>query len=139
MICMIDDQAGGYPDELRLSGYDVVLQTDVDDALKFFEQNHGRIDLLILDIMMAPGESFQHERTLAGRRTGIFFYERVRRAVPDLPVLVLTVLPRPGIVDKFCSERLCWFYRKAEMLPHQLVKAVESIAPHLKAVRRGQS
>jgi DNA-binding NarL/FixJ family response regulator len=138
MIYMVDDKAGGYPDELKLSGFNIMSEADVDLALEFFEANHERIDLLILDIMMAPGESFEHERTLAGRRTGIFFYERVRRTAPDMPVIVLTVLAREGLVEKFSKEKLCWLYYKREVLPHELVEEVRRITPHFKAVRRGQ-
>jgi DNA-binding response OmpR family regulator len=137
MILFIDDEehyVQPYIDELRFSGYDVILHTDVDLALEFFEANHERIDLLILDIMMAPGESFEHERTLAGRRTGIFFYERVRRTAPDMPVIVLTNVPNAisKISDREVKELLegdehCWFFRKMTLLPIELREEIERV------------
>src|SRR5205823_3629743 len=130
MILFIDDEENyvrPYIDELRLSGYDVILETDVDAALEFFEGNYREIDLLILDIMMAPGESFQDERTLFGRRTGLFFYERVRRKASDLPMIALSNVYDPlskisdeRVKELLDSDKRCWFYHKRMLLPFEL-------------------
>lgn len=137
MILFIDDEehyVQPYLDELRVSGHDVVLQTDVDAALGFFEANHEEIKLLILDIMMAPGESFQDAATLQGRRTGVFFYKRVRLRAPELPVIVLTnaIDPLTKISDEAVKTRLdkderCWFMRKLTVLPFELREKVEEV------------
>ena len=137
MIFVVDNEEGAYVDELRLSGFDVSCETETDAALKFFEANYKQIKLVILDIWMPPGASFEHEKTEKGRRTGIFFYERIRQKSPDLPIIILTVISGDDVTNRFCNERLCWLYQKRDLLPHQLVKEVNRIAPQVRASHGG--
>lgn len=130
MILFVDDEKremDSYVQELELSRYEVSFQTDVDVALNVFDEEFNRIDLLILDIMMPPGSSFDNSETEMGVRTGVRFYERIRERTTDLPVVILTNVSDEGVRERFCGESKCWFLRKEDYLPFQLAEEVEKI------------
>ena len=116
-----------YVKELDLSGYQVVFIADVDAALEFFEENRNLIDLLILDIMMPPGSSFKDEDTQLGLRTEVHFYERIRRVTSDLPIIILTNVSDERVAERFAAENKCWFLRKEDFFPFQLVAEVAKV------------
>src|SRR4051812_33252938 len=127
MILVIDDEERymePYIVELRFSGYEVIWETETDAALTFFEENYEQIKLLILDIMMPPGESFDHEKTQKGLRTGVFFYERIRQKRPDLPIIILTNVSEPSPdnssdeYNRIMHDKNCSFHRKRLLLPN---------------------
>lgn len=130
MILIVDDERrrmDSYRLELVLSGYDVLFKDDVDEAINFFESNVGEIELLILDIMMPPGNSFKAEGAQGGLRTGVLFYERVRRAAPDCPVIILSNVADPAVRGRFNAESKCWYRMKVDYLPFELVDEVRRI------------
>ena len=129
MIVLVDDEArqvDSYVEELRLSGYEVVLQDDVDDALRFVEEKQKEVTLLILDIIMPPGQLGDAD-TRKGLRSGLKFFDVVRRFAPTLPVLILTNVSDPHAAGRFRGEALCWFLMKEECLPYELVEEVAAI------------
>lgn len=130
MILFIDDEPrymDSYIRELELSKYEVVFQHNVDEALKFFEDNLTRINLIILDIMMPPGSSFKDVDTQLGLRTGVYFYERVRQTAPELSIIILTNVSDIQLANQFKREKNCWLLRKEEYLPFELTEYVETI------------
>ena len=130
MILFIDDEKremDSYVKELGFSGYKVSFQNDADDALRFFEGNLSRLDLLILDIMMPPGSSFKDVDTDLGLRTGVRFYERIREKAPDLPVMILTNVSDERVADRFRRENKCWLLRKEEYLPFEFAEEVKKV------------
>lgn len=127
MILLVDDELRRmqiYIEELAQSGYESSLQTEVDSGFKFFEENQEKIDLLILDLMMPPGESFELEKTNAGLRTGYFFYKRVRQKAPHLPIIIFTNVADGELLSFFGQDRDCWFFQKLDFLPFELVEQI---------------
>lgn len=132
MILFVDDEGrfmDSYMVELKLEGYAVSFQSDVDSALPFLEESLDDVELLILDIMMPPGRSFQDADTRWGLRTGVLFYERVRELAPHLPVIIFTNVSDEQLEKRFQAEANCRFLRKKDYLPHELVETVEEILP----------
>jgi CheY-like chemotaxis protein len=130
MILFVDDERremDSYARELDLSGHKVEFETDVDSALKAFDEKLSQIKLLILDIMMPPSSSFKEVNTESGLRTGIHFYDRIREKAPELPVIILTNVSNEGVAQKFRGRKKCWFFRKEDFLPHQLAEEVGKI------------
>ncbi|MFQ5603009.1 MAG: response regulator [bacterium] len=130
MILFLDDEKremDSYAKELELCGYKVVFQKNVDEAWHFFENNVDGIDLLILDIMMPPGSIFKKVDTREGLRTGVHFFERIRKAAPDLPVIILTNVSDYQLLQRFRKEDNCNFFRKEDYLPFELAEEVEKI------------
>lgn len=134
MILIVDDEKryiDNYMVELVICGYgdEVMLKTNVDAALHYLKENLAGIQLLILDIMMPPGESFRNSNAQLGLRTGVDFYERIRKDAPDLPVIIFTNVGDPSLEERFASERRCWFMRKTDYLPHEFAEEVQKIVP----------
>jgi CheY-like chemotaxis protein len=113
--------------ELRLSGYKVSLLQNVDEALVFFEVNLSNIYLVILDIMMPFGSTFKDDDTKHGLRTGLLVYDRIRKKAPNMPVIILTNVTDEKVVERFRKENKCWFLRKEENLPFELVQEIRRI------------
>lgn len=134
MILFIDDEKRymeNYVDELQRAGFTVDFRTDVDSGLAFLNQNKDRIRLLVLDLMMPPGNSFKNENTEMGLRTGVRFYENVRMESPDLMVVVLTNVSDQRIMERFENEQHCHFLRKEDYLPFEFAEEVMRILPSL--------
>jgi len=130
MILFVDDERrfmDSYKVELELEGYAVYFQSDVDSALAFMEGSIDTVELIILDIMMPPGNSFQSVETRGGLRTGVRFYERIRDMAPHLPVIIFTNVSDEQLEKRFQTEHNCRFVRKENYLPHELVETVREI------------
>jgi CheY-like chemotaxis protein len=131
-ILFVDDEkrwVTDYVEELQdelSEDYEVVLESDVDKALRYFEEHLAQLALLILDIMMPPGSSFTNGETHAGMRTGVSFYEAVRRTAPNLPVIILTNASEPDLRERFRQEKSCMFLAKLDTLPDELAEHVRS-------------
>lgn len=128
MILFIDDETrrmDSYVQELILSKFDVTFKQDVDEALAFFEEYYKQINLIILDIMMPPGETFKDVDV--GLRTGVYFYEKIRPVAPNLPVIIFTNVPVEKLGNRFLSEKNCWVLRKKDCLPFEMVQQIKQI------------
>lgn len=128
MILMIDDEKrtlDSYLEELALSNFTVRYESSVDAGLKCLEENAHEIELLILDLMMPYGQAFDKDETEKGLRTGIVFYKRVRKTNDRLPVMILTNNVDEGIRRLFEQDPHCRFFRKEDLLPHELADEVK--------------
>jgi len=129
MILMIDDEKrtlDSYLQELALSDFTVRYESSVDAGLKYLEENSGDIELLILDLMMPYGQTFNEHETDKGLRTGIVFYKRVRKTFARLPVMILTNNVDEGVRRIFEQESHCRFFRKQDLLPFELAAEVKN-------------
>jgi CheY-like chemotaxis protein len=95
MILFIDDEARLMDShrqhlEFMLAEYkkELTYFSEVDPALKFFNESKDTLELVILDVMMPPGHSF--EESNHGLKTGYFIYRAFRQMCPDLPILFYT-------------------------------------------------
>lgn len=128
MILFIDDEKrvmSSHVLELILEGYDVVFETNVDEALDFFQKNLDDIELLVLDIMMPPGETFKNADVEGGLRTGIRLYRIIREHAPNLQVFVFTNVSADDAAEYFRKEPKCWFGQKVDYLPYEFVEEVK--------------
>lgn len=74
---------------LRLSGYTVIEAADGEEASRLFKERHGKIDLVLLDVLMP-------------RKDGGEVYEDIRSAAPETAVLFMSGYTR----DIINSERI---------------------------------
>ena len=126
MILFIDDEKrlmDSYVAELRLCGFDVAFESNVDKALRVLEERRAEVELLILDVMMPSGESFS-DQAKQGFRTGVRFYERVRETQRDLPIILLTNFPGADIIRVIEGDPHCQVFQKLELLPYELADVV---------------
>ena len=64
--------------------YEIDFIKNVDKAYEFLQKNYDKIRLIILDVMMLPGELLKDTNTDDGLRTGICFHKKIRNIFPDL-------------------------------------------------------
>ncbi len=130
MILMIDDEPEytlSYKEELELSGYQVAFRRDVDAALEFLREHREQIELVILDIMMAPGRALAGVDTQNGLRTGVHLFDMIKEQVPEVPIIVLTNVSDRKVAAYFRSRENCRFLRKEDYLPFELVDEISRI------------
>jgi len=116
-ILFIDDELGPYEKEpngnymwyyyqaLIDKRYEVKGIMGPDAALSELDSRADQYDLIILDIMMSPEETYRHENTQKGLRTGIFLLKTLQQKYPDLPVFVLTNVQAPEVLTQVGSFR----------------------------------
>src|SRR3989304_2288098 len=147
MILFVDDETRrmeSYKEEMELSCYEVKFLQDVDSAWRFFENNFEKIDLLILDLIMPPGQIFKDENTEDGLRTGIFLFKKIREkatalptvlfsggqppgGVQELPVIIFTNVSDAAVREIFRRKEKCWFIHKEDVLPFELAEKIKEI------------
>ena len=95
MILFIDDEARLMDShrqhlEFQLGDHQKQLRyfSDVDSAMAYFSENSSEVELVVLDVMMPPGHSFQESNH--GLKTGFFVYRKFRESRPELPILFYT-------------------------------------------------
>lgn len=88
-----------YTVALKDADYDVVEVLGPDDALAELANKDQHFDLVILDIMMPPGNAYKDDDTRNGLRTGVLLARRIENDWPKLPILVLTNVLEPEALD----------------------------------------
>jgi CheY-like chemotaxis protein len=109
MIIFVDDDKRyieSYIEELRDIEYEVKHECDVDNAFKYLLEKYQKkeIDLLILDMMMPPGEQFEDSDD-DGRRTGISLIHKLEKRLGkiDFPLIIFTNVNIDSIDRKYQS------------------------------------
>ena len=129
MILFIEDelrQTDSFHEEFRVCGYEVALAKTVDDALLFLKQNVTAIQVVVLDIMMSPGELLKDADTDRGLRTGVKMFEKIREEFPAVPIVIFTNVTDVG-VKEFFNARNVPYLHKSNYDPDELVKRVEEL------------
>lgn len=95
MILMIDDEERWieeYISELKADGFSVNLITNVDEIDNYIKNNEtgSGIELIILDIMMAPGEKYSDKQSKLGVVTGALVLKDLKTKWSNIPILILT-------------------------------------------------
>lgn len=128
MILFVDEEptfTNSHREELEFEKYEVVLKQSVDDAWSFLNEEGSRLELLILDIMMPPSKLTGIDED--GMHTGMLFFEKVRSKFPTLPVLIFTNRSDAEASDYFENKPQCWFLRKSDYVPFQLVEKIKEV------------
>jgi|GEM_PF-2666475 len=90
----IDDEVDTEKEEIKIAwlrqrDVDVVPVKYVGDALR--ELRKRRVDIVLLDVLMAPYDVYALEETKNGTDTGLRLLQDIRREFPNLPVIVISV------------------------------------------------
>ncbi|HGJ65365.1 TPA: response regulator [bacterium] len=81
--------------------YDIIPASSAIEGLEALEKMN--FDAVILDIMMPPPDDIDAELVGYGRTTGIEICRRIKNIKPDLPVIILSVVRDPGILDRISN------------------------------------
>ena len=88
---------------LELFDLEIDFFTKYEEGLNHLKTHLGRIDAMILDIMMNAGDLFTAEESEDGRITGLLLYKRIRKIYQG-PILFYTVLRDEAIILDYISN-----------------------------------
>lgn len=126
-ILFIDDERRRmdiFAMELELSGKEVIYCSEVQTGWDVFVNNQTKISLIILDIMMAPGNLFDKESSEDGLRTGILMFERIREQAAEIPVIIFTNVSDREVKNRFLLKKNCLFVQKKGYYPSEFVQMI---------------
>ena len=84
--------------QIALTEYDITPAYSALKGMEFIQDRN--FDAVLLDIMMPPLEDMDPESVDYGRTTGVEICRRIRELKPEVPIVVLTVVRDPEILDK---------------------------------------
>jgi len=95
-IIYIEDEAYAFKDRIDMLeeelGYSVTPVEDVDVAVKELEEY--KYKLILLDIMMPPGSSFENDDVKGGFETGVALARKIKKGRnKETPIIVVTANP----------------------------------------------
>jgi len=105
-VLMIDDDVAtmtSFRNCLELDPlFSVSLVGDYKEGLEILHK--GKVDIVLLDIMMAWGNRFTPEETDKGYLTGLKVYETIGKEFPNIPVIILSALKGGHYADKLMAQ-----------------------------------
>ena len=126
-ILFIDDdykRASSHIEFLKFGGYGVKAISAAHEALKEFENNKDKYDIIILDIMLPPSDSMTREETEFGRHTGLILLKKIREISKRIPIIILTVSNDIKIQEKAIELGADEYLLKPK-LPSELIRIIE--------------
>ena len=120
------------------NGYDVKTAMNASEAVEILDKISEQIDLVILDLRLPPGDSFEEmfstEITQAGFNTGIVLGSYIVRKYPHLPLLGLSISGKSEIVEWFKSRGFNYLRKPAR--PRELISQAEAALRKIKGPQR---
>lgn len=84
--------------QMALTDYEITPAYSAPKGMEFIQSRD--FDAVLLDIMMPPSDDMDPEFVDYGRSTGVELCRRIKSIKPELPVIVLTVVRDPGILER---------------------------------------
>jgi DNA-binding NtrC family response regulator len=122
----IDDdsyRAKSLLDLLDLYGINTILYSDLNDALMNIRQDYKNIDVIILDILMPPGNLFTCNETNEGRKTGILLYEKIRDIFKG-PIIFYSVLSDIHFIKQLVAKDSKLAYLQKPTSVERIIKSI---------------
>jgi len=96
-VVYIDDEVDTEKEKTKIEwlhdhGVDVVPVKTVGDAMATLRQA-GRVDAVLLDVLMPPYDVYTLDETTDGTNTGIRLLQDIRSEFPSVPVVMISVKP----------------------------------------------
>jgi len=131
-ILLIDDDAipmAPYKTALEKSDFIVTAIADVDKALEIARDSLERFDIVLLDVMMPPGNAFDLGETDDGMRTGVFLYGELRKHYHEAWIIVLTNMRDGVTLDMFPTkeDRQLRVVLKYKYPPFEIVELIKGL------------
>jgi CheY-like chemotaxis protein len=126
-ILIVDEEvspADYYIRNLRSHGIDTTYCSSVDEAYKLIQRRGTDFAVIILDIMMPPETRYKDFDTDEGIQTGTLLFSDVRKELPDVPVIILTNVSNPNIINLIDQSTDIEIYQKMDTVPSALSKIV---------------
>ncbi len=94
-IIYIDDEVNTEKEQIKIeflqeNGFMVVPVREVGQVMGAL-QRHSQADLIILDILMPPHDTYSLEETNDGADTGLRLLADLRKNYPSIPIIIVSV------------------------------------------------
>ena len=96
------------------------------DGIKMLQNSHAKIDAVMLDIMMPPGELFASEDVDDGRITGLRLYEIIRKYYSGPIILYSNFRDRATINFYIKNDNYVKYLKKPALAEDVLQKIFEA-------------
>ena len=133
LILCVDDELNLLDSYIRELEFDYRVEriSDIQKLFEFLIDNYSEIKLLILDVMMPPGNIDEQydKNTDKGMKTGLILYEIIREKYPKLPIIVFTNVTKnedDQIVKQIAEDSQARFLQKEDYLPFELSEEIKS-------------
>jgi hypothetical protein len=127
-VLFIDDNQRlikNYVEQVERAGFSTRRFRGVDQALHFLRTEHNAAEVIVWDMMMAPGIEFQGQDTDSGLSTGKYLYLEMRKLQPGAHYLLFTGR-RDVPFDNFRSpENRSYVRSKEELNPQGMVELLK--------------
>lgn len=84
--------------QLALTDYDITPAFTAPSGMELIQNED--FDAVLLDIMMPPTADMDPEHVGYGRSTGVEICRRIKDMKPEIPVVILSVVRDPGILER---------------------------------------
>jgi len=84
--------------QIALGDYDIIPASSAQKGMEFIQKT--QFDAVLLDIMMPPSDDMDPELVGYGRSTGVEICRRIKNENPDIPIVVLSVVRDPKILNR---------------------------------------
>lgn len=127
-IVFIDDERGPidyYVKALNEGGHQVQKLDTVEEVFAHLEARKPA-DIYVVDIMMPTHGHPRLKDAAGGLASGIVLHREIRRAFPAVPIILLTSIANPDILEGLSLETHTEIKSKIDTLPFELVDDVET-------------
>ncbi len=130
LVLLVDDELlpmQYYVRSLTRVGCRVEHIVKSDEALAYARAHANEIDLIVLDLMMPPGNAYANVDTDQGLKTGLFLLRDLRQIFPSLPVIILTNVSNSETLSELPHDvKVC---QKLDTPPSKLLGEVQDALP----------
>jgi len=134
-VLWVDDdvyQTNLLADVLRCEGFEVAGAKDATAAKRLLTASAGEFSLVVVDVMMPPGEEFENLTAVqGGYRSGLLLARWIRTTYPTLPVVGYS-LDRSAEVAEWFENEAAGFYHKG-VTRWAMVEVIKRLASGSKA------
>lgn len=126
MIFFVDDDRRyikDYVEEIESRNYFVMHEHNIDDAFKLVVKHIQDIQILVVDMMMPPGDILDERDNENGKRTGILFVKKLEEEVGEIkfPLIVFTHVNIENLIVRYLK------YQKEDFTPYEFANSIEQI------------
>ena len=131
-ILIVDDEIDRlepHINRLKADGYSILTVDEFTETgiRRILEEYKEEIDAIILDIMIAfEEEEFNKDETDFGRRTGVVILNIIREYIPEVPVIVFSVVRSKDLPPMIQSSNVSAFIKKP-CLPSRLSEEIRKV------------
>jgi DNA-binding NarL/FixJ family response regulator len=128
-VALIDDEHGPidyYEQALTESGHRVERFDTVEGVFVHLE-NKRPADIYVVDIMMPTHGHPRLKEAANGLASGIVLHREIRNVFPNVPIIILTSISNPEILESLPVDEKTRIESKIDILPFELVGIIESV------------